>query len=308
MERGLDFNNSNVQVLTLSELTSTIHENYSNGLPCGGIYHFDLIQWLLDELRQGGLKPEVVEIFAANNKDRYRPGVSIDEKISHEMGEHAFEAYTLRRIYANVKVCESEIDGIDMNMAVAYHQLGIQVAFGPMVRVCHNQTILGAQDIFTTQNISQCGNKLEVSKNVADMKGLISGYLASLGERTRDMMLMIKGMQNRAFLDLDCNNILCELMERRIRHDSSHALIHRPMDYPLSSAQINAAYERYLIEADSRKPIDNDDSGEWHMSWWDALNVFNVDLKPGRCVIPSIVGQSYGLGDVFCEEFRKNHL
>ena len=139
------------------------------------------------------------------------------------------------------------------------------------------------------------------------MKGLISGYLASLGERTRDMMLMIKGMQNRAFLDLDCNNILCELMERRIRHDSSHALIHRPMDYPLSSAQINAAYERYLIEADSRKPIDNDDSGEWRMSWWDALNVFNVDLKPGKCVIPSIVGQSYGLGDVFCEEFRKNH-
>ena len=84
------------------------------------------------------------------------------------MGEHAFEAYTLRRIYANVKVCESGMDGIDMNMAVAYHQLGIQVAFGPMVHVCHNQTILGAQDIFTTQNISQCGNKLEISKNTVD--------------------------------------------------------------------------------------------------------------------------------------------
>ena len=38
MERGLDFKKSNVQELTLPELTSTIHENYSNGLPCGGIY------------------------------------------------------------------------------------------------------------------------------------------------------------------------------------------------------------------------------------------------------------------------------
>ena len=139
------------------------------------------------------------------------------------------------------------------------------------------------------------------------MKGLIAGYLASLGERTRDMMSMIKGMQNQAFMDQDCNNILCELMERRIRHDSNHALIHRSMDYPLSSAQINAAYERYLIEADSRKPVDNDDSGDWMMSWWDAMNIFNVDLKPGKCVIPSIVGQSYGLGEVFCERFRKNY-
>ena len=265
MEEGLYFNQNNVQTLTLENLTKTIHENYSNGLPCGGIYHFELIQWLLEELKQGGLKPEVVEIFAANNKDRYRPGVSIDEK---------------------------------------NHQLGIQVAFGPMVHVCHNQTILGAQDIFTTQNISQCGNKLEISKNVADMKGLIAGYLASLGERTRDMMSMIKGMQNQAFMDQDCNNILCELMERRIRHDSNHALIHRSMDYPLSSAQINAAYERYLIEADSRKPVDNDDSGDWMMSWWDAMNIFNVDLKPGKCVIPSIVGQSYGLGELFENAFQ----
>ena len=43
------------------------------------------------------------------------------------------------------------------------------------------------------------------------------------------------------------------------------------------------------------------------MSWWDAMNIFNVDLKPGKCVIPSIVGQSYGLGEVFCERFRKNY-
>ena len=57
MEEGLYFNQNNVQTLTLENLTKTIHENYSNGLPCGGIYHFELIQWLLEELKQGGLKP-----------------------------------------------------------------------------------------------------------------------------------------------------------------------------------------------------------------------------------------------------------
>ena len=207
MEQGLYFDKENVQTLTLENLTKTIHENYSNGLPCGGIYHFELIGLLLDHLEHAGFKPQVTEIFAANNKDRYRPGVSIDEKTAQEKGEHAYEAHILRRVYANVKLCESGIDGIDLNMAVAYHQLGIQVAFGPMVRVCHNQTILGARDVFSNQNISQCGN-------------------------------------------------------------------------------------------------DNVDKTCQEMSWWDALNLFNVDLKPKGCIIPSIIGQTYGLGELFQNAYK----
>lgn len=299
MEQGLYFDKENVQTLTLENLTKTIHENYSNGLPCGGIYHFELIGLLLDHLEHAGFKPQVTEIFAANNKDRYRPGVSIDEKTANELGEHAYEAHILRRVFANVKVCESGNDGIDMNMAVAYHQLGIQVAFGPMVRVCHNQSFLDAQDVFSNQNISQYAQKIEVAKNVNVMLEGIKGYLSNFQKRIVDLDTTVKELKNKEFLPEHLQYILRLLMEYRVRHDSSHRLIHRSTDYPLSSSQINAALERYLIEDDSRKPIDDIEKDYQHMSWWDAMNVFNVDLKPTACVIPSIISQSYGLGELF---------
>ena len=304
MEQGLYFDKEHVQTLTLENLTKTIHENYSNGLPCGGIYHFELIGLLLDHLEHAGFKPQVTEIFAANNKDRYRPGVSIDEKTAQEKGEHAYEAHILRRVYANVKLCESGIDGIDLNMAVAYHQLGIQVAFGPMVRVCHNQTILGARDVFSNQNISQCGNKLEVSRTIDNMLQSVKDYLFNMNTNLVDMVKTVEDFQNKEFLSVHLEYVLRMLMESRIRHDSSHGLIHRPTDYPLSSSQINAAFERYLIERDSRKPLDNVDKTCQEMSWWDALNLFNVDLKPKGCIIPSIIGQTYGLGELFQNAYK----
>lgn len=304
MEEGLYFNQNNVQTLALENLAKTIHENYSNGLPCGGIYHFELLQTLFDYLKETGFKPEVTEIFAANNKDRYRPGVSIDEKTAQAKGEHSYEAHILRRVYANVKLCESGIDGIDLNMAVAYHQLGIQVAFGPMVRVCHNQTILAARDVFSNQNISQCGNKIEIAKNVNAMLEAVKEYLSDIQNRIIDMTKTVKEYQNQDFLRIHLEYILRMLMEARIRHDSNHGLIHSPVDYPLSSSQINAAFERFLIEEASRKPLDNEEKKDGYMTWWDALNIFNVDLKPGACIIPSIIGQSYGLGELFENAFQ----
>lgn len=299
MENGLYFDKENVQTLSLENLEKTIHENYSNGLPCGGIYHYELISRLLEDLEHNGFHPVVTEIFAANNRDRYRPGVSKDEKAVVEKGEHAFEAHILRRVYANVRICDSTINGIDMNMAVAYHQLGIQVAFGPMVRVCHNQTILGAQDVFSNQNISQYAPKIEVAKSVNAMLEGIKDYLPNLQKRIADLDTTVKELKGKEFLPEHLQYVLCTLMEYRVRHDSNHGLIHRSTDYPLSSSQINAALERYLIEDDSRKPHGDNEKDYQHMSWWDAMNVFNVDLKPRACVIPSIIGQSYGLGELF---------
>ena len=299
MERGLDFKKSNVQELTLPELTSTIHENYSNGLPCGGIYHYQLIETLLEELAKAGFSPEVDEIFAANNRDRYRPGVSIDERIANERGENAFEAFTLRRVYANVKCCEMDKEGMHMNMAIAYHQLGIQVAFGPLVRICHNQTILGAKDVFTTQNISNSSTVIEASANLNEMLGKIRSYITDLSPRVEEINEMVTVMQEKPFYGSDFEKILAILMEARVRHDSAHHLIHRSTDYALSSSQINAALERYFIEKESIDSFRERHETAPELSWWHALNIFNQDLKPAECVIPSIISQSFGLGHIF---------
>ena len=145
--KELDFTQRNVETLTLEDLGQTFKENYPNGQPVGGIYHFELIQRLLDIMQAHNIKPVVQEIFAANNREKYRPGVSLSDVVAADKGVNSLEAHILRRVYANINL-EVDIEAdVKLNCAVAYHQKGIQIAFGPYVHVCHNQTILSAQDM-----------------------------------------------------------------------------------------------------------------------------------------------------------------
>ena len=146
-ERTLNFAEAPVQVLTLEELEKSYHENLPTGDPVGGIYHFALIQKVLELFEQRGLKPAVHEVFAAANRDSKRPGVTLLPQLEEKFGERAIEAHLLRRVYANIEIRSDETDDIVTCLAVAYHQKGIQLGIGPMVKVCHNQTILGAQDV-----------------------------------------------------------------------------------------------------------------------------------------------------------------
>ena len=147
-------NSNGVYSLTLDQLKETHKENYANGLPVMGIYHFAFIERLLELLQAAGISYEVNEIFAADNRDRYRPGVTILQDVVNQHNEVTLDAHIFRRVYANINLKNELVKGeVSMNMAVAYHQKGIQVAFGPYVHVCHNQTILGAQDVFSTTSM-----------------------------------------------------------------------------------------------------------------------------------------------------------
>jgi hypothetical protein len=146
-QRQLNFAEAPVQVLTLEELEKSYHENLPTGDPVGGIYHFALISEVLEAFEQRGLKPVIQEIFAAANRDSRRPGVTLLPQLEEKYGERAIEAHLLRRVYANIEIRSDETDDIVTCLAVAYHQKGIQLGIGPMVKVCHNQTILGAQDV-----------------------------------------------------------------------------------------------------------------------------------------------------------------
>ena len=146
-ERKLNFAEAPVQVLTLEELEKSYHENLPTGDPVGGIYHFALIQQVLAMFEERGLKPVVQEVFAAANRDSKRPGVTLLPQLEEKYGERAVEAHLLRRVYANIEIRSDETEDVVTCLAVAYHQKGIQLGIGPMVKVCHNQTILGAQDV-----------------------------------------------------------------------------------------------------------------------------------------------------------------
>ena len=85
---NLDFSEKKVQAISLDALRMTITEKYPNGNPVGGIYHYQLIDQLLSWLKDVGYEAEVTDLFAANNRDKYRPGVTFDPAAADKFGDN----------------------------------------------------------------------------------------------------------------------------------------------------------------------------------------------------------------------------
>ncbi len=150
----LDFDISKVQTLTLEQLARTEKENDYNGKPLMGIYHFQLIQQIQEMCAERGYKAEIWDLFAANNKDRRAPGVSRLPQKEEKYGERAIEAHILRRVYCNIRLYDLDKgegdDAITTNLAISFHQKGLQVGIGRNVVICHNQTMLNREQYAAT--------------------------------------------------------------------------------------------------------------------------------------------------------------
>ena len=282
----LNFAEKSVQVLTLEELEKSYHENLPTGQPVGGIYHFELISRALEAFESRGLKPVVQEIFAAANRDSKRPGVTLLPQLEEQFGERAIEAHLLRRVYANIEIRSDETDDIVTCLAVAYHQKGIQLGIGPMVKVCHNQTILGAQDVvsnYTCYGGQNRKDKLSVEDVLARAQQWADDYEPYQKIR-RERMAQMKSAQ---FDHSDMYRLIGMLVEKRILHDTQNDVLHQNAPYPLNSGQINETAENLMALMRHDEPI----------SYWDAYQELNTVLKPDRMDIPQVLPQSLALFD-----------
>ena len=293
MNKQLNFAEAPVQVLTLEELERSYHENLPTGDPVGGIYHFALIQQVLELFEKRGLKPVVQEIFAAANRDSKRPGVTILPQLEEKFGERAIEAHLLRRVYANIEIRSDETDDVVTCLAVAYHQKGIQLGIGPMVKVCHNQTILGAQDVvsnYTCYSGQSRKDKLTLEMVMTRAEQWAEDYepyQKIRAERVSDM--------KSAQMDRDrMLRLIGVLVEKRILHDSQNEVLHVATPYPLNSSQINETSEQLIALMRHDEPV----------SYWDAYQQLNTVLKPGRMDIPQVLPQSLALFETLYQEIK----
>ena len=292
-QRQLNFAEQAVQVLTLGELERSYHENLPTGDPVGGIYHFALIQQVLAIFEKRGLTPVVQEIFAAANRDSKRPGVTLLPQLEEQYGERSVEAHLLRRVYANIEIRSDETDELVTCLAVAYHQKGIQLGIGPMVRVCHNQTILGAQDVvsnYTCYGGQSRKDKLSL-ESVIGRAELWADEYEPYQKIRRERMSALKSAQ------MDRNGMLQLigiLVEKRILHDTNNEVLRSSQPYPLNSGQINETSEQLIALMRHDEPI----------SYWDAYQQLNTVLKPGRMDIPQVLPQSLALFETMYENIH----
>ena len=240
-----DFDKCKVQVLTLDQLKRTNRENRGDDRSCPhGIYHFALIQQVLDMCNEHGYEAEVYDLFATNNRDKQTPGVSLYPELEQRFGERAVEAHTLRRVYANIRLRNFDTEELTTNLAISYTQKGIQVGFGRNVKICHNQCMLGAGRF-----VSDYSARANMQKeNLAGIMRTVGGWLSDAEHLVISDDETIERMKNVVLTAEQLYTILGMLMTIRVQNDTNIKSVRRSGNvYPLNQAQLTKFTESLLV-------------------------------------------------------------
>ena len=269
-----DFEKQSVQQMTLDQLKRTYRENRGDDRSCPhGIYHFALIQQILDMAAEHGYDAEVYDLFATNNRDKQTPGVSLDPEREKMYGERAIEAHTLRRVYANIRLKNWDNDEMTTCLALSYTQKGIQVGFGRNVRVCHNMNILGSGH-FVSDYSTGAFHYANGDREKTDLAGIlraIGGWLTDAEHIVISNDETIERMKQSILSPEQLFTILGILTTIRVSTDTKIKRIKRVGGvYPLNQAQITQFTEGLLCK--------QKDAGR--VTAWDFYNCATELYKP----------------------------
>lgn len=278
-DKFFDFEKAKTQAITLEQLSRTHRENDVYGNPLRGIYHFDLFNKVIDECTELGYNVEVYDMFAAQNRDRQSPGVVRLPQVEAVKGQHAVEAHILRRVYANIRITDFDNDETTTNVAVAFHQKGIQIGFGPNVMICHNQCMLSPE--LYMSSYSEKGKKGS-GMDVAAMLDTLKSWLVDarhIIETDRERIAKMKETR----ISAEQMFLLIGLMTAtRVKADTSRKSIRENITYPLNQSQITLFTED-MLEAYHDKEF---------VTAWDMYNSATNLYKANRMDIPALLPQN----------------
>lgn len=278
-DKFFDFEKAKTQAITLEQLSRTHREDDVYGNPLRGIYHFDLFNKVIDECTELGYNVEVYDMFAAQNRDHQSPGVVRLPQVEAVKGQHAVEAHILRRVYANIRITDFDNDETTTNVAVAFHQKGIQIGFGPNVMICHNQCMLSPE--LYMSSYSEKGKKGS-GMDVAAMLDTLKSWLVDarhIIETDRERIAKMKETRITA----EQMFLLIGLMTAtRVKADTSRKSIRENITYPLNQSQITLFTED-MLEAYHDKEF---------VTAWDMYNSATNLYKANRMDIPALLPQN----------------
>lgn len=278
-DKFFDFEKAKTQAITLEQLSRTHREDDVYGNPLRGIYHFDLFNKVIDECTELGYNVEVYDMFAAQNRDRQSPGVVRLPQVEAIKGQHAVEAHILRRVYANIRITDFDNDETTTNVAVAFHQKGIQIGFGPNVMICHNQCMLSPE--LYMSSYSEKGKKGS-GMDVAAMLDILKSWLVDarhIIETDRERIAKMKETRITA----EQMFLLIGLMTAtRVKADTSRKSIRENITYPLNQSQITLFTED-MLEAYHDKEF---------VTAWDMYNSATNLYKANKMDIPALLPQN----------------
>lgn len=287
----LDFEKEKVQILTLDQLERTKNEDDVYGNPVMGIYHHDLLKQVICMANEFGYNVEVYDLFAAQNKEAGRNGVTLLPALESIHGEKAVEAHILRRVYANIRLTDFDDDENTTNLAVAYHQKGIQVGFGNNVRICHNQCMLGPE--FYASTYSDKGRGRGKGMTVPEMMEAVRSWLFDAQHIIITQRQQIEQMKS---IEVDADTVLRFiglLTATRVKCDTRHQCIRDTKTYPLNQSQITKYTEQLLLKYHENH----------NLTVWDLYNTATDLYKADAMDIPQLLPQNRAMVSMLDNQF-----
>ncbi len=260
------------QDITLDQLRRTNRE-LNGGQPMHGIHHYEMVERVMDIVKQSGLQPEIFDMFAAKSGGSQYPGVSLNKDIAKTLNDENAEmnisAYTVRRIYTTIHINGFDDGESDQSLAISYHQQGIQVALGRNVRICHNQTILGADR--SVQTYSRGGGRLRERITYEDILRKVAGWMQNIHNITFEDDQKIERMKQTVIPPAKIFLLLGMLTATRVAVDSSLKDVRlQGVTYPLNNTQINQMTEQLLLR----------NAHNQRVTAWDFYSIANEMYKP----------------------------
>lgn len=287
-----DFEKAKVQTLTIDQLERTHKENDVYGKPLRGIYHYELLNDIIGMCREQNYDVEVYDLFAAQNKDRNTPGVVLLPQVEAQFGERAVEAHILRRVFANIRIKDFDDAETTTNLAVAFHQKGIQVGFGPNVMICHNQCMLNREHYIATYSEKGTGRGNGVT--IPEVLDVVKSWLVDarhiiVTEREKiEKMKQIQVDAQQMFI------LIGMLTALRVKCDTHIKEIKESRVYPLNQAQISTFTESLLLQYHN----------EQRVTVWDIYNAATDLYKANTMDIPSLMPQNRAMVGFLTEQFN----
>ena len=280
-QQQFDFQKNGIEVMNFDTLQRTYKENDIYNNPVQGIYHYQVIRRMMDICEKYNLDYEVEEIFAAQNRNKTQPGVSILPQVEQTHGEKAVEAHILRRIFATIRIKDWETEELTTTLVVAYHQDGIQAAIGPCVRICHNQCILSPE-----RSVCNYGKKKVTTEEVFDT---VDGWMANFEVNMNEDIERIRRLKRRIIPLEEVYMYIGLLTALRVSHDSADRNLSSSVEtYPLNQGQISVFTEEVLKLVMEKGQI----------TAWKLYNIATNIYKPGKTDFPALIPQNGAMAEL----------
>lgn len=283
-----DFEVNKVEEMDLATLRRSHRENTPNGDPIRGMYHFQVVDRIGGLCQKHGLNYQIEEIFAAQNRNKTQPGVSLLPSVEKQYGDKAVEAHILRRIYTTIRIDDGEDDELTTTLAIAFHQDGLQVAIGPCVKICHNQCILSAD-----RRVADYGKDKVSTEQVFS---IVDDWLGNFSSQMTEDRQRIQRLKAKTVTVQELYTYIGLLTAMRVAHDSSDKTLSSTVDaYPLNQGQITDFTESVLKLMQQKGML----------TAWDIYNAATELYKPQRADLPTLIPQNSTFAATlvsFCEQ------